>query len=125
MSLGAALASAIVLMTVVVVSLPGFTDHAAAEFFFVAVYFSLTLTHTGVRVGRKTYVVDMAEGDTRTLYVSVSNSALGIVLLAVGGVSSAIATLGTEWALVFLALMGLCGVVVGARLPEVSRRPDS
>lgn len=81
--------------------------------------------HTGVRVGRKTYVIDMAEGDQRTLYVAVSNSALGIVLLGVGALSSAIATFGVEWALAFLALLGLCGVFAGARLPEVSRRPSS
>lgn len=124
MSVGAAVASAIALTTVAVVALPGFVENGRADLFFVVVYFALTLTHTGVRVGRKTYVIDMAEGDTRTLYVAVSNSALGLVLLGVGALSSAIATLGIEWALIFLALLGLCGVFVGARLPEVSRRAE-
>lgn len=122
MSVGAAVASAIVVLTVAVVSVPGFEGNGRAGLFFVVVYFALTLTHTGVRVGRKTYVIDMAEGDTRTLYVAVSNSALGLVLLGVGALSSAIATMGVEWALIFLAVLGLCGVFAGARLPEVSRR---
>lgn len=122
MTFGAALASAIILALVLVVSLPGFTGTTAwGSSVFIACYFLLTLTHTGVRVGRKTYVIDMAEGDRRTTYVAVSNSAMGLVLLVVGGVSSLLAILGVEWTLVFLAVLGLVGVVAGGRLPEVSR----
>lgn len=86
--LGAALASAVILAVVAMVSLPGFTgDTWWGSALFVVAYFSLTLLHTGVRVGRKTYLVDMAEGDRRTTYVAVSNSVLGLVLLLVGGIS--------------------------------------
>ena len=122
MAFGAAAASAIILVLVLVVSLPGFTGETAwGSALFVLCYFLLTLTHTGVRVGRKTYVVDMAEGDRRTTYVAVSNSAMGLILLVVGGVSSLLALVGVVWALLFLALLGLLGVVAGGRLPEVSR----
>jgi MFS family permease len=122
MTVGAGVASGIILALVVIVSLPGFTAGTAwGAVLFIACYFLLTLMHTGVRVGRKTYVVDMAEGDQRTTYVAVSNSAMGLILLIVGGISSLLAILGVVWALVFLAAMGLVGVVAGARLPEVSR----
>lgn len=122
MSVGAALASAIIIAAVVVEALPGFdTGGWIGNLFFTVVYFALTLTHTGVRVARKTYVVDMAEGDRRTIYVAVSNSAMGIVLLVVGGISSLLAAGGVAWALLFLAALGLVGVFAGARLPEVSR----
>ncbi|WP_017611473.1 MFS transporter [Nocardiopsis xinjiangensis] len=122
MSVGAAFASAVTLALVLVVSWPGFTGDAGwSSGLFITCYFLLTLTHIGVRVARKTYVVDMAEGDRRTTYVAVSNSALGIVLLVVGGISSLLALLGVVWALVFLAALGLVGVVAGSRLPEVSR----
>ncbi|WP_017574726.1 MFS transporter [Nocardiopsis kunsanensis] len=122
MAAGAGFASLVTLVLVLVVSLPGFTGDAGwSSGLFIACYFLLTLTHIGVRVGRKTYVVDMAEGDRRTTYVAVSNSALGIVLLVVGGVSSLLALVGVVWALVFLAVLGLVGVVAGSRLPEVSR----
>lgn len=123
MSVGAGIAAAVALTTVAVVALPGF-DGARwwGNLFFVAVYFTLTLMHTGVRVGRKTYVVDMAEGDRRTTYVAVANSVMGLVLLVVGAISSLLAVAGVSWALVFLAAMGLAGVFAGARLPEVSRR---
>lgn len=122
MTMGAAFASVVTLALVLVVSLPGFTGQTGwSSGLFIACYFLLTLTHIGVRVGRKTYVVDMAEGDRRTTYVAVSNSALGIVLLVVGGISSLLALLSVVWALVFLAALGLVGVVTGSRLPEVSR----
>ncbi len=122
MSLGAGVASAVILALVAATSL-GEVERLgrAGDLVFVAAYFLLTLMHTGVRVGRKTYVVDMAEGDLRTTYVAVSNSAMGLVLLVVGGISSLLAIGHVHWALLFLAALGLLGVVAGARLPEVSR----
>ncbi len=123
MSAGAAAASAIILTLVLVVSLPGFTGESPwADLLFVGSYFLLTLLHTGVRVGRKTYVVDMAEGDQRTTYVAVSNSAMGVVLLVVGAISSLLATGSVTWALLFLAAMGVVGVYGSRKLPEVSHR---
>lgn len=122
MSLAGAAASLVVLVLVVLVSLPGFDGGAAwGTSVLVAGYFLLTLLHTGVRVGRKTYVVDMAEGDLRTLYVAVSNTAMGVILLIVGGISSVLALAGVVWALLFLAGLGIMGAWWGWRLPEVSR----
>ncbi|MFS0866294.1 MFS transporter [Microbacterium sp. 179-B 1A2 NHS] len=123
MSYGAAAASAVIVALVAIVALPGFSgDGWAGNLVFIAGYFLLTLIHTGVRVGRKTYVVDMAEGDTRTTYVAVSNTAMGIILLIVGGISALIALAGASWALLFLAAMGVVGVMASRGLPEVSRR---
>ncbi|MCA1783558.1 MAG: MFS transporter [Dermatophilaceae bacterium] len=81
----------------------------------------LALAHTGVRVARKTYVVDMAGEDRRTVYVAVSNTAISVVLLVVGALSSALALLGATPALVFLAVLGLVGVLVARTLPDVSK----
>jgi hypothetical protein len=63
----------------------------------------------------------MAEGDQRTEYVAIANTTIGVLLLVTGAVSSALAGLGNEAALVFLAALGLVGVAVGRTLPEVSR----
>lgn len=121
MSIGAGIASAILIATVAITWLPDFRGEGGlVNLMFIAVYFLLTLTHTGVRVGRKTYIIDMAEGDQRTTYVAVSNSAMGFILLIVGSVTSAIAALNIPFALLFLAAMGLIGVFAGARLPDVS-----
>jgi hypothetical protein len=83
-------------------------------------YLLLALVHHGARIGRKTYVVDLAEGNQRTDYVAVSNTAIAVLLLVTGALTSALATLGPEAALVALAALGLVGVVVSGALPEVS-----
>jgi hypothetical protein len=83
-------------------------------------YLALALVHTGTRVGRSTYVVDLAEGDRRTEYVAVSNTIMGVLLLVTGALTAALAVLGPEVALAALALLGVAGVVVARGLPEVS-----
>lgn len=123
---GTALAASLVLLTLLgVIALAGgpaaMGPGPATEALFVGAYFLIALIHTGVRVGRKTYVQDMAEGDRRTLYVAAGNTTLGVVLLVVGGISSALAAVDPQWAVLFLALLGLAGVVTSWSLPEVSR----
>lgn len=87
---------------------------------YVGVYLALALVHTGARVGRSTYVIDLGSGDRRTQYVAASNTAMGVILLAVGGITSGLATLGPEVALVTLAGIGLAGVPTSLSLPEVT-----
>lgn len=87
-------------------------------------FFLVNLAHTTVRVSRKTYLVDMAEGDDRTLITGASNTVMGIVLLVVGGISSFVATFGADAALIFLAVLGFLGVVGASRLKDVSS-PES
>ena len=82
-------------------------------------YFLLSVAHQGVRVGRKTYVVDLAEGNKRTDYVSVSNSVIGVVLL-ITGFSGALSTvLPVSGIILILSLMGVAGAALGSALPEV------
>lgn len=84
-------------------------------------YFVIQLAHTSIRVARKTYLVDVAKGDKRTVYTANSNTLMGIVLLIAGAISGALAMLGPEAALVFLSLTGLIGVFGARSLPEVSK----
>lgn len=122
MTIGAGLASIVLVTLVLIVTMLDVDGGSLLTYaVFVSGYFLVTMLHTGVRVGRKTYVIDMAEGDQRTTYVAVSNSAMGVILLVVGAISSAIAGFSVEWALLFLAGLGLLGVVSSLRLPEVSR----
>lgn len=115
---GAGLGSAIVVAALAAATwAPGISDWALP-----VAYFLLTLTHTGVRVARKTYVVDMAEGDDRTDRVAVANTAMGGILLVTGLVSGGLAMLGVEWALLLLAAIGAAGVLAATALPEVSDR---
>jgi len=84
-------------------------------------HLALGLAHVGARVGRKTYVIDLAEGDRRTSYVATSNAVIAALLLVAGAISSALAAAGPRVALAFLAVLGSAGVAAGLRLPEVSR----
>ncbi|MCP1387728.1 MFS transporter [Corynebacterium sp. TA-R-1] len=83
-------------------------------------FFLVNLAHTAGRVSRKTYLVDMAEGDRRTVITGASNTVMGVVLLVVGAVSSLVSVLGPQAALIFLAAIGFAGVVGAARLKDVS-----
>ena len=81
-------------------------------------YFILSIAHSGVRVGRKTYVIDLATGNRRTDYVAVSNSVIGVLLLLVGGVGALSPVIGNAGVIALLALMGLAGAILGTSLPE-------
>lgn len=84
------------------------------------VYALLVIVHAGVRLGRKTYVVDMAGADNRALYVALSNTLTGVLMLAVGGLVGLLAQwLGSAGLLAVLALMGLAAAASAQRLPEV------
>jgi hypothetical protein len=82
-------------------------------------FFALAVAHAGGRIGRKTYLIDMAAGNRRTDYVAVSNTVIGVLLLVAGALSAAVATLGTAWALVALGTMAALGATWAWRLPEV------
>lgn len=78
---------------------------------YAALFFLLGVSHAGVRLGRKTYLVDMATQETRAAFTAVSNTVIGVLLL-VGGVFGLIAQLaGTEVAIFVLALMSLSGAL--------------
>ena len=116
MAAGAAVASVVVLGVTVVLAVAG----SAPGWVLAAAFFVVSLVHVGIRVGRKTYVVDMADGDRRTEYVAVANTAMGVLLLAVGALTAGLATLGVVVALGFLGVLGLVGALLGRGLPEVS-----
>ncbi|MGY0583897.1 MAG: MFS transporter permease, partial [Paraglaciecola chathamensis] len=56
----------------------------------VGLFFLLSVGYAGVRTARKTYLLDIASGDTRTEYVATANTIVGYVLLAFGGVYAVI-----------------------------------
>lgn len=82
-------------------------------------YFVLSLAHSGVRVGRKTYVVNLATGNQRTDYVAVSNTTIGVLLLLVGSVGALAPIITNAGVIGLLALMGLGGALMGTSLPKV------
>jgi MFS family permease len=94
------------------------TETIASLWFMPAAYFVLSVAHSGVRVGRKTYVVDLAAGNRRTDYVAVSNTVIGLMLLVAGAAGAAVSAFSLSSVIGLLSLMGLTGAIVGASLPE-------
>ncbi|MCB1232561.1 MAG: MFS transporter [Verrucomicrobiae bacterium] len=90
----------------------------------VVAYFFLSVAHAGVRAGRKTYVVDMATGNRRTDFVSVSNTVIGLILILTGLLTPLADHFGPAWFILFLSLAGIVGIALAAGLPEVEE-PDA
>ena len=84
-----------------------------------AAFFVLGVAHSGVRLGRKTYIVDMAGGNKRTDYVAVSNTVIGLVLLITGGITALASVISAEGIILVLSVFGLAGAYSSFRLPEV------
>ena len=86
---------------------------------YVVGFLLLSIAHTGVRIGRKTYIVDMAGGNKRTDYVAVSNTVIGAVLLLAGCVGALSSILEPVEVVLVLSVFGGLGTWSGRRLPEV------
>ena len=97
------------------------TDWLSQIWLLPLLYFVLSIAHQGVRLGRKTYVVNMADGNKRTDYVSVGNTLIGVVLLLMGFVSSLEPLIGISGVICVLSGMGFVGSWMATRLPEVEK----
>lgn len=84
----------------------------------IVAYFILMICHGGVRLGRKAYLVDMATTDNRASYVAVSNTVIGIVMLA-GGLVGA---LGDIWNTV--SVIGLLSLLAAIAMFQLTRLPE-
>ncbi|EAR22098.1 hypothetical protein [Nitrococcus mobilis] len=81
--------------------------------------FVLMIAHQGVRLGRSVHVVDMADRDNRATYTALSNSVVGLILLA-GGVFGVIAQwLGIGAVLAVFTSMAALAILVAAGLDDV------
>ena len=110
MAAGAFLAGALGLGVVAGISLvPGMTGNVV---FYAVTLFVLGIAHAGVRIGRKTHIVDMAGGDRKAEYVALSNTIIGILLLVIGAATSAVLGYDLEVAVVVLSIMAISGAIM-------------
>lgn len=114
----ASLASAICLATGLWAVVSGDASKSSV-WLYPAAFFVLSIAHAGVRLGRKTYLVDMAGGNKRTDYTSVSNTFIGLMLLVTGGLSALASLISPGAVIVMLGSMGLVGAISATRLKEV------
>lgn len=101
-------------------SLLALGDDIGGSWLVLLLFLLLSITHQGVRLGRKTYVVDLASGNRRTDYVAVSNSVIGLMLLLVGLAGALLAQLSLAMVLALFAATSLAALLLGQRLPPAS-----
>lgn len=81
--------------------------------------FAMSVAHAGVRLGRKTYLIDMANADNRATLVAVSNTVIGVMLLAIGGLSALLATwVAAKWLIFMLSILALLAAITAWTLEE-------
>jgi hypothetical protein len=87
-----------------------------------AAVFVAQIAYEGVRLGRKTHLTDMSTDRTRALNTALSNSAIGLVLLAGGGFGLLAEAIGLPALLAVLAALCAAGAAAAAGLREVQAR---
>lgn len=84
-----------------------------------AMFLLFNIGYTGVRLGRKTWVVDAAKGDRRTDYVSSSNTVIAVAIVVLGAVFSPLQSISALVALGCHSALCVAGGVVALSLnPE-------
>ena len=83
------------------------------------IYFILSIGYQGIRIGRKTYITDLAEGNKRTDYVAVSNTLIGFILLLSGLIGTLSSFIGLGGIILVLSLVGVLAIYLAKQLPEV------
>ncbi|MGJ3258197.1 MAG: MFS transporter [Rhodospirillales bacterium] len=78
------------------------------------------IAEAGVRLGRKTYLVDAAPKDERPLYTALSNTLAGLVALAAGGLGVIAYFTGVTAIVVALAAVGVIGILFALAMPEAA-----
>lgn len=84
--------------------------------------FAAQIAYEGVRAGRKLHLTDMAEDDNRARYTALSNTLIGLALLAGGLFGLAADRFGPAAVLLAFAPVALLGVALARGLDEVQRK---
>jgi hypothetical protein len=115
MAAGAGIAAAAGIAALALAGLAGSPYLATA---YGAVFVLLGIAEAGVQLGRKTYLVDAAPPAERPLYVAFTNTAVGVVTVATGGLGLVAQWLGVETLLALLVAAALMAALACLRTPE-------
>ncbi|MEB8433195.1 hypothetical protein OO007_13230 [Cocleimonas sp. KMM 6892] len=95
-------------------------DLVTHEIGFAIIFLLLNVMHGGVRLGRKVYLMDMATGENRAAYVAVSNTIIGVMMLAGGLIGLVGDKFGAAATLLILGLLSLLAAFYILTLKDVS-----
>lgn len=85
-----------------------------------AFFMAITLFHSGIRLGRKVYLVDLSNGENRAMYVALSNTLIGIFMLLAGSIGLLADIWSVQSVILLLSVIAIIGALWTWRLPEVS-----
>ncbi len=85
------------------------------------VFVLIGLAEAGVRLGRKTYLVDAAPPENRATFTAFSNSVVGILAIFSGALAVIAQWLGATAMLIVIALLMLAGHYTCRRMPEAEQ----
>ncbi len=83
--------------------------------------FLVVLAYQGVRIGRATHLVDMTGSEQRSIYTAVSNTIVGVVILATGAFGALGELIGLGWLFIAFAGCSALAIATGWGLDEVQR----
>jgi hypothetical protein len=112
----AGLAGGAVLALVVVLAL---SDVTAVFGVLPLALFGLMIAYHGVRQARSTHLVDMAGPEDRSRYTALSNTVVGLFLLAAGGIAAVVASLSVPLVIGLFAAMCFLAAAIARGLEEV------
>ena len=87
-------------------------------FIFAPIFLLIGFSQAGLRLGRKTDLVDGATEEERPLYVAVSNTLIGAVTILGGGLGLIAYSVGIQTTLVVLIILALLAAGMCRALPE-------
>ncbi|MBI1425026.1 MAG: MFS transporter [Gammaproteobacteria bacterium] len=118
MALASSIAGVLGIVVFVLVALD--VSVVSQSLFHGVVYLVLITVHSGVRLGRKVYLVDLATAETRATYVAISNTVIGVAMLFGGLIGIIADVLSVQYLLLLLGVLALVAAISAWRLPEVS-----
>lgn len=93
----------------------------ADAYLMAGVLFILVIAYQGVRLGRSTHLVDMADEGKRASYTALSNTAIGLLLLLGGAFGLLAEIIGTAGVLLLFSLMCFGAAWTASGLEEVQQ----
>ena len=95
-----------------------FPDEWHIPILFSSVFFIAGFAHAGIRMGRKTYLVDGAPEKDRPLYVALSNTFVGLITVSSVVLGFIADLMGVEWLIALFGLLMAAGIMISLQLPN-------
>jgi len=110
-----------VLAAVIAIAIGAWPAVAANAWWYSLVFLLLGIAEAGVRLGRKTYLVDGAPAAERPHYVAFGNTVVGAVAIAGGALGLLAASAGPTTVITVMGILAALGAIASLRLPEASQ----